>query len=210
MPRSITVTFVGKSVEEKGLPIDGLINALRGLQDALRLTVGHLGGHRHGAGKPPHWVHEQSRLAIRATRPATLVAELERIPSNTRQPQGEYLGRRALDAIIEWDGREDSTLPPFVVERLGSIPGSLPDDVEVWLGDDELPQRVRVNRRSSTKERDKASEVSSANEPFDLESFLDNPNPKVFDRDNIVRASEPFDVDEFIRYTKEARKDGQG
>ena len=41
--------------------------------------------------------------------------------------------------------------------------------------------------------------------PFDLDEFLNNPNPKVFDPDKIVRASEPFDVDEFLRVIYEAR-----
>ena len=43
-------------------------------------------------------------------------------------------------------------------------------------------------------------------EPFDLEAFFNSPKPKVFDPENVVRASEPFDV-EFIRYTHEARED---
>ena len=37
------------------------------------------------------------------------------------------------------------------------------------------------------------------NEPFDLESFRNNPNPKIFDPAKIIKASEPFDVAEFIR-----------
>ena len=34
---------------------------------------------------------------------------------------------------------------------------------------------------------------------FDLEAFRNNPNPKIFDPDDLVTASEPFDVDEFLR-----------
>lgn len=45
--------------------------------------------------------------------------------------------------------------------------------------------------------------------PFDLEAFLNDPNPKVFDPDNVVTASEPFDVDEFIRIIHEARDAGR-
>ena len=47
----------------------------------------------------------------------------------------------------------------------------------------------------------------SLNEPFDLESFLNAPNPKIFDPDKVIRASEPFDVDEFIRFIRSSRED---
>ena len=39
----------------------------------------------------------------------------------------------------------------------------------------------------------------SLGEPFDMEQFLNDPDPKTFDSDNLVTASEPFDVDEFVR-----------
>ena len=283
VPRTITITFEGKSVEEGGVSVDGLVNALRGLQDALRLMVEHLGGHQHGQGQPPKWVREQSRLAVRATRPGSLVAELELLPGPAQGFPEEDIGGRALDVLLLENGEDNPQLPGFVLEKIETIPRSLPEGVEVWLGDEELPKRVRVTRRAPTRKKEKSSvepvllygwlkavnwdrgtaqlhryrqghiplrfrsfmheqmlscatnfvevkgkgklknvsewqyvlveeikKVSSANQPFDLQSFLNNPNPKVFDRDNIVRASEPFDVDEFIRYTKEAREDGKG
>ena len=42
-------------------------------------------------------------------------------------------------------------------------------------------------------------------DPFNLETFLNNPNPKIFDPEKVVRASDPFDVDEFIGTIHEAR-----
>ena len=42
-------------------------------------------------------------------------------------------------------------------------------------------------------------------EPFDREAFLNNPNPRIFDPAEVVKASEPFDVDEFIRVIREGR-----
>ena len=42
-------------------------------------------------------------------------------------------------------------------------------------------------------------------EPPGLEEILNNPNPKVFRSEEIVRASEPFDVDEFNRIIREGR-----
>lgn len=51
--------------------------------------------------------------------------------------------------------------------------------------------------------------VRSWNEPFDLEAFLNDPNPKIFDPDKVVPASEPFEVDEFIRVIREGRDVGR-
>ena len=42
-------------------------------------------------------------------------------------------------------------------------------------------------------------------EPPGLEEILNNPNPKIFRSEEIVRASEPFDVDEFARMVREER-----
>ena len=42
-------------------------------------------------------------------------------------------------------------------------------------------------------------------EPFDLEAFRNNPDPKIFDPEKVVTVSEPFDVDEFIRAIQEGR-----
>ena len=50
------------------------------------------------------------------------------------------------------------------------------------------------------------TETRSSNEPFDMEAFLNNPNPKIFDPEKVVTASEPFDVDEFIRIIREGRE----
>jgi hypothetical protein len=49
----------------------------------------------------------------------------------------------------------------------------------------------------------------SWNEPFNLEAFLNDPNPKIFDPDKVIRASEPFDVHEFIRVIREGRDVGR-
>ena len=46
----------------------------------------------------------------------------------------------------------------------------------------------------------------SIREPFDREAFLNDPNPKVFDPAEVVKAIEPFGVDEFIRTIYEARR----
>lgn len=42
-------------------------------------------------------------------------------------------------------------------------------------------------------------------EPFDMDAFLNDPNPRIFDPGEVIRASEPFDVDEFLRVIREGR-----
>lgn len=44
-----------------------------------------------------------------------------------------------------------------------------------------------------------------ADKPFDLNEFYNNPAPKIFDSDKVVRAREPFDVDQFLRDIYKAR-----
>ena len=52
---------------------------------------------------------------------------------------------------------------------------------------------------------DSISGTPSGREPFDLDAVLNDPNPKLFDPDRMVTASEPFDVDEFVRVIHEGR-----
>ena len=54
------------------------------------------------------------------------------------------------------------------------------------------------------------SGTRSWHEPFDMATFLDDPNPKVFSSKNVVTASEPFDVDEFNRAIREGRDVSRG
>lgn len=68
--------------------------------------------------------------------------------------------------------------------------------------------RINRNDRWQWVRVEEITETRSWREPFDLEAFLNNPNPKIFDPDNIVTASEPFDVDEFIRVIHEGRDVG--
>ncbi len=57
-------------------------------------------------------------------------------------------------------------------------------------------------------EVEQVSGTRSWREPFDIDALLNDPNPKVFDPDNVVTVSEPFDVDEFIRTIHEGRDAG--
>ena len=65
--------------------------------------------------------------------------------------------------------------------------------------------RINDNDAWTTVKVEEISATSSWKEPFNLDAFLNDPNPKMFDPDKIVTASEPFDVDEFIRIIHEGR-----
>ena len=59
---------------------------------------------------------------------------------------------------------------------------------------------IHVERVDATRSR---------REPFDLETVLNDPNPKLFDPEQAITASEPFDVDEFVRVIHEGRDAGR-
>ena len=48
-------------------------------------------------------------------------------------------------------------------------------------------------------------EIGLPEPPRSVEEILNDPNPKLFDPDTVIRASEPFDVDEFLRVIYEGR-----
>ena len=50
-------------------------------------------------------------------------------------------------------------------------------------------------------------EISLPEPPRSIDEILNDSNPKIFDPDKVVRASEPFDVDELIQCIHEARED---
>ena len=74
-------------------------------------------------------------------------------------------------------------------------------------------QYVEIRGRGRFKDNDEwdviyveqITDTRSWSEPFDLNAFRNNPNPKIFDPDKVVTVSEPFDVDEFIRIIREGR-----
>ena len=96
--------------------------------------------------------------------------------------------------------RGQITIPKKLRERLG-----LNHNVEV---DMQATGDGLLIRKKDSAQPDEQAADRSWNEPFDLEAFLNDPNPKVFDPDKLVTASEPFDVDEFIRIIHESRDAG--
>ena len=65
--------------------------------------------------------------------------------------------------------------------------------------------RINRNDQWTRVQVEQIDGVNLIGEPFDLEAFWNNPNPKIFRSDEVVRASEPFDVDEFNRIIREGR-----
>ena len=280
--KQLSLTLEGPRVAEGGVPVAALITTLEGVQDAMRLMVEHLGEQQPKRGRRPKWIQEQSALRLVSTKPGSFVAELAREPSgNVEVFQRDY-GLRAFDALQNWNGSENSTLPGVVTARLYQIPSALPQGVRVWLGGADDSPRVEIKRRSRARRVGPGTEEAllhgwlkavnwdkrtaqlhrsvdgyvrlrfdepldeamldlakqyvevrgrgrfrkdgvwtavdvmqlsgtrSWHEPFDMATFLDDPNPKVFSSKNVVTASEPFDVDEFNRAIREGRDVSRG
>ncbi len=146
MDNRLFVTLEGPNVNESGVSADDFVTVLRGMQRAMRLMVEHLGQRAPGPGQPPRWVQEQSRLQLLSTRQGSLVAELTLEQRPNEQLHLEDHGRRALNALCNWDGGESSNLPSFVTDELHGTADSLSNNISLWLGNTEQPRRVKVRR----------------------------------------------------------------
>lgn len=238
----------------------------------MQHMVAHLGGHKKKAGRFPRWVRDQSDLRLICTSPGSLIAELslQSAPEGTLKPANH--GPAAIEALLTWDGTEDSTLPGVVTENLFAISSTLSPHTRVWLGTEANRRRVEIKRKTRTPRRltgthqallqgwlqevnwerhtaqlhdytgmivrlrfnpdldqrmrqlatdyvevigsgrfdskgewktvlvDQVTATRSHHQPFDLEAFLQDPNPQIFNPEETVTASEPFDVDDFIRF----------
>ncbi len=277
MENRFAVALEGPGIGPDGVSVDEFFAAVKGVQDAMRLMVQHLGGHEARRGQPPKWVRDQSNLRLTGIRKGSIIAELALGSPQTEGPYSEGLGVQALNSLLAWDGDEDSNLPREVTDRLFAIRARLPSSVRAWYGATDQPRMIEIRRRKERKEQggrktdaqlrgwlkevnwdkrtaqlhrygdervrlrfdaslddemrrlatqhveikgygrfnakdkwvrvqvEKIDSVSLVGEPFDLEGFLNDPNPKIFRSDEIVRASEPFDVDEFNRVIREGR-----
>ena len=142
----LLVTLDGPGIGESGVPLETFTAVLGRIQSAMRLMVGHLGGRQPSPGQPPSWMRDQSRMRLTATRSGSFVAQLTLEPSRDGQSDMFGYGPQALGAILGWDGMEDSTLPPMVVDELQHAASSLPPDVQLWLGDGDDSRKVEVGR----------------------------------------------------------------
>ena len=145
--KQLWVTFEGPGIAEHGVPVTALVATLDGVQDATRLMVEHLGGRQRGPGQPVKWVRDQSRLRLATTHPGSFVAALVlEPPPEDSQRYLENFGLQAIEALKTWDGSEGSTLPRPVTDSLYSISRALPDDMQLWMGDADVPRKVEIKR----------------------------------------------------------------
>ena len=93
--------------------------------------------------------------------------------------------------------RGQVTIPKKLRERLGLVQNV---EVDIRPTDDGI-----IIRKKDTEQPAEGAPDRHWSEPFDLEKFLNDPNPKIFDPDKVITASEPFDVDEFVRFIHEGR-----
>ena len=281
MAEKLFVTFADadSDADKKGVGVDCLIATLSAVQDAARITANDLAARAApNAAKPPQdAANAQTALRLVAVGEGSFAAELELESPSSGEYEREYASR-ALDALLRWDGYEDSSLPIEAARRLHGIRRAIPMDTRVWLGDGEDRRIVEIKRAAHADNPDSEpvsatlygwlKEVNWAErtaqlhmyadddfirlrfeesldaemirlatrrvevrgvgkfndagdwtsvrvdsikwtgtggKPFDFDAFRNNPNPKIFRSENVIRASEPYDVDEFMRLIKEGR-----
>ena len=144
----LTLTF--EFPPDNGLPVEGLADALQGVQDAVRRMVEHLGDRQPRSGRPPDWVAFQSALHVAGARSGSLVVDLELAPPRGGQPYLENHGPAAINALLDWDGQEGSSLPLAVTDRLFECRAKFGDDVKLWLGDSRDGRKVELKPRPAS------------------------------------------------------------
>jgi hypothetical protein len=144
--KQLTITLDGPGVGESNVAVDDLAAVLTGVQGALRLMVENLGGRTPGPGRPPAWAREQSALQLTATGTGSFVASVSLRGSSIGQANPDDFGPRALDALLSWDGREDSNLPRAVTDKLYDASSALSYGVRLWLGSETSQHKVEVRR----------------------------------------------------------------
>ncbi|MCY4429006.1 MAG: hypothetical protein OXC11_01255 [Rhodospirillales bacterium] len=128
--KRLTITFDGPDVEKQGVPVECLTTTLKGIQESLHRLAGHLAGCGAGPEPAPPLIRAQSALRITNVRPGSLVVEA----ALAERPLLDDHGQRALEALLDWDGAEDSQLPRGVTDPLRRIQERLPPDLRVFMG----------------------------------------------------------------------------
>lgn len=277
MVKKLFVTFEGAGADKGGVGVDCLTATLSAVQEAARITANDLAarGAQNAAKPSKETVNAQCDMRLIAVGGGSFAAELVLEPSAAGG--GEYASR-ALDALLRWDGYEDSSLPVEAARKLHGVHSAIPMDMRVWLGDGENRRMAEIKRVAHADNPESEPETTSlygwlkevnwakrtaqlhryadtgyirlrfnesldaemvrlatrrvkvegvgkfndagdwssvrvdgielaglGGKPFDMEAFLNNPNPKIFRSENVIRASEPYDVDEFMRSIREGR-----
>lgn len=147
MAEKLFVTFAGADADKPGVGVDCLIATLTAVQDAARITATDLAARAApNAAKPSKdAVNAQTALRLVAVGEGSFSAELE-LESPSAGEYGDEYASRALDALLRWDGYEDSSLPIEAARRLHGIHRAIPMDTRVWLGDGEDRRIVEIKR----------------------------------------------------------------
>ena len=207
----LVVTFEGSRVGEEGVPPEDMQAALGHVLRAFRHMVDHLrgGADRPGASAGPAW--RGGLLRQGAPSAGSVEAELVlSAESDNGQPPADH--RVAVERLLGWRedlGEDGDQFPPIVVEELAAIGSDLsPAMSAVRLTDPVSGRCLELRRKEIAEPLSEVEQISgtrSYRKPFDMEAFRNNPDPKIFDPDDMVTVSEPFDVDEFLRTIYEGR-----
>lgn len=147
--KRLTITFEGRAVEGRGIPLDCLTGTLTGIQETLRLLAEHFGGSEGSATGARCRIRAQTALRIVRVEPGSLVFETE-VGRGGWLPLEPSPIQRALDSLL---GQEtDSGLPLGVKDRLLRVRRGLPSDLRVFLGDAEGElRRVEIKPASARR-----------------------------------------------------------
>ena len=147
--KKLTFSLSNENDSLLGGLVPDILTTLAGIQDAVRLMVQHLGDRDRGPGQPPKWIREQSTLRLIDTRFGSFTADLVVESPPDGQHYLDDFGNRAIQALNEWDGKGQSTLPKDVVDALHATAAKLSDGVQLWFGDAENPHMVEIQRKAA-------------------------------------------------------------
>ena len=191
----LIVTFEGPRVGEDGVPLEDLQAALGHLQRAFRHMVDHLRGGEDRPGAPAEPMRRVGLLSRGTPFAGSVEAELVlSAESDNGQPPADHC--LAVERLLGWRedlGEDGDQLPPIVVEEMAAIGSDLSPAVSaVRLADPVSGRCLELRRKEIAEPLSEVEQISgtrSCREPSDLEAFRNNPNPKIFDSDDLVVSS---------------------
>ena len=142
----LLVTLDGPGLDESGLAVEEFTFVLTGIQQAMQIMVGHLAHSHPGPWRLTRWAPAEVKLLLATMRPDSFVAELSVFPTADAEFDFPNFVPTALDALLKWDGGEDSTLPWPVADRLYRVASGLPDGWRLWLGNPDGSSKIEVRR----------------------------------------------------------------
>lgn len=138
---------------EFGVPLEDVAATLSHIRMAMRETVMHLGGYESKGKRPPDWVAEESALKMFGVSKGSLVLDLALSNGHDHASEDAFsYGTKALEAILDWDGPGDDSVPAAAAKHLESIGLGLSSDVvSVRLADASNRRSVTIRRTEAPK-----------------------------------------------------------